>query len=101
MSKWLVVFTLLANLVALPAYADCAAPQLTSPVPSGATASREDMLAAQRAIKAYDLAVNDYVACMDRIHGSADKQTAVLRELQEIADRFNAEFRAFKAKNSA
>jgi hypothetical protein len=98
--KALVILSLLAGLVSVPVFADCSAPPVPS-VPNGATASRDDMLAAQRAIKAYDVATQDYLDCMIKNGGSTAKQAKAMSVLRDVADRFNAELRAFKAKNSA
>jgi hypothetical protein len=62
------------------------------------------MLAAQKAVKAYDVTVQVYVDCAAQPGGNPveqDKAQRALRALHVIADQFNAELRTFKQKNSA
>lgn len=90
---------LLAALTCAQARADCSEPTAVTNVPSGATASRDDMVAAQRAIKAYDTAVKEFGQCLQRIGDTSNKEDAALARLHKIADKFNDELRAFKHKN--
>jgi hypothetical protein len=99
--KALALLSLLAGLAPLPVLADCGALQLAPEVPSGATASRDGMLAAQKAVKAYDVAIQGYLNCLHNIGGSSLDQDAALRTLRAVADRFNQELRTFKEKNGA
>jgi hypothetical protein len=50
----------LAALAAGPAFANRAASDGSVPIPSGSAAIRDEMLAAQKAVKAYDTAVTAY-----------------------------------------
>jgi hypothetical protein len=109
----------LAALTAGPAYADCPYPAAPAKIPDGATASMEDMLAGQKAVQAYDKAINDYVACIDtELKDSvakggdklkpeqkadmekveAQKHNAAIDQEQSVADRFNEQVKAFKAR---
>ena len=81
--------------------ADCVEPPPVVDVPDGTTATQEAMLAAFRAMRAYDLAVKKYADCLQRSGGSAQKQDEAVERLRKIAERFNAELRAFKAKNAS
>lgn len=120
--KVLLPLTLLAAVVAAPAFADCTVPTISITVPDGATATMEQMLAAQHAIRDSDAAVQKYADCLkaeqdakiaaggdsmkdeDKVKISADyvqRQNAVADKLQKIADQFNVEVRAYKAKAAA
>jgi len=73
------------------------------------------MVAAQKAVKAYDSAVTAYGECLQQEQhtsvavGSdrariadeyARRAEAEVDKLQKLADRFNYELRAFKARNT-
>lgn len=81
------------------ALADCPAPNNAVQVPDGATATRDDMIAAQKAVKAYDTAVREYSECMGA--GGAARAAEQIDRLKKVADRFNAELRVFKEKNAS
>jgi hypothetical protein len=108
-----------ALLAAGTAYADCPYPPAPDRIPDGATATLDEMLAGQKAINAYNKAVNDYVACIDKQldddiakqgdklkpqqksemqRVEAQKHNAAIDQLQSIADRFNEQVKVFKAK---
>ncbi len=97
----------------------CALPGAPS-LPEAGSASLQQMTAARQAFEAYDAATNAYIQCVDaaiervaKQHGSAaaaaDVQslrafgttahnTAIAQE-QAVADHFNAQVRAYKAKH--
>ena len=83
----------------LYALADCVAPTPPGDPPSGATATREEMLAAQTAIKGYDAAVNAFAECVRKDGGPTAKADDAVRVVERIAARFNAELRTFKQRN--
>jgi hypothetical protein len=108
-----------ATVVAAPAFADCSVPTLSLSIPDGAKASKDEMLAAQRTIKEYNVAVTDFTTCLtnerdakiaaggdkmsdsDRQRVSSEYNTranAVVDKLQKLADKFNTERKAFLAK---
>lgn len=109
---------LLLMLLATPlsARAGCSAPESAVQIPDGGTATRDQMVAAQRAIRAYDTAVKAYGDCLQHeldaklAIGSGNKQqleaqydrlnNAEVDKLQRLAGKFNDELRAFKAKNA-
>jgi hypothetical protein len=91
----------ISGLAAGSAFAGCTEPVAVTDVPKGASASRDDMLAAQRAVKAYDTAVKAYTDCLQQAGDTSGKGNEAVDKLQKIADRFNQELRAFKEKNSA
>jgi hypothetical protein len=109
----------LAALRAGPAYADCPYPAAPAKIPDGATATMEEMIAGQKAVKEYDTAINQYVACIDNeLKDSvakagdklkpeqkadmekveAQKHNAAIDQEQSVADRFNEQVKAFKAR---
>jgi hypothetical protein len=116
------VFLAIAALTALtagPAYADCPYPAAPAKIPDGATATMEEMIAGQKAVQAYDKAINEYVACIDgELQNSvakagdklkpeqkadmekveAQKHNAAIDQEQSVADRFNEQVKAFKAR---
>jgi hypothetical protein len=94
------------------AYANCAIPDATVPIPDGATATKEEMLTAHRAVVAFDAAVKAYTDCLaqdltDRIAAGGDKtklpaeytklNDAQVDKVQQLADKFNTELKAYKA----
>jgi hypothetical protein len=97
----------------------CGAPAAPPDVPDGATASREQMVAAHSTVKAFDEATTIYTQCLDTtadqatvqfktVATSADLDTlrawqtqlhnAAIDRDQDIADRLNVQLRRFKAR---
>jgi len=72
----------------------CEKPKAPSSIPDGATASKEDMLAAKKAVDAFRSDMEEYLAC-EKNFANLD---AAQNELSKVADRFNLQIRAFKAK---
>jgi hypothetical protein len=120
--KALLPLSLLAAVLAAPAFADCTAPTIAIVVPDGSKATMEQMLATQHAIRDTDATVQQYADCLkaeqdakiaaggdkmkdeEKVKISAayvDRQNAVADQLQKIADQFNVEVRAYKAKTAA
>jgi hypothetical protein len=94
---------LLASVAAMPATAGCTRPGDISAtvIPDGATATRDQMIAAQRAVKAYDNAVREYTDCLQKGGDDVSKQgDDAVKKDQQLADRFNSELHAFKARNT-
>ncbi len=79
------------------------------------------MVEGQKAVKEYDKAINDYVACIDKEledkiakagdqlkpqqkadmqRVEAQKHNAAIDQLQSVADRFNEQVKVFKAKTA-
>lgn len=109
-------------LMAGSAFADCPAPSALASPPDGASASRKQMLAAQKATFAYDAATTAYTHCVD---SAADRiiqqyrtysplsQLQAVRALdtkmhntavdqdQVLVDRFNRQLKVFNAKHRA
>ena len=88
------VAAVLSLLVGAPALA-CAPPQAPSSIPDGKTSSREVMLAKKKEIDRYKRQVEDYLTCEVN---PVRMQTAEA-ELHRVANRFNAEVRAFRSAN--
>ena len=103
------------------AYADCPYPQAPTKLPDGATATLEDMVAGQKAVGAYQKAINDYTTCIDKElddaiakcgdklkpqqkqdmqQVEAQKHNAAVDQLQTIADRFNEQVKVYKARTA-
>jgi hypothetical protein len=118
MMKSVLTMSIMVALAAGPACAsaDCTPPNSTAvAIPDGATATRAQMIAAQRTVKAYDTAVKAYGDCLQqqldaRVASGGNKQVLSLQydrmnndqvdKLQRLADKFNEELRTFKARNS-
>jgi hypothetical protein len=117
--KVLLPLSLVAALAAAPVFADCTPPNIAVKIPDGASATKEDMLAAQHAIKDDDAAIAAFADCLrteqdakiaaggdkltdaDKLKISAEyvnRQNAEVEKLQKLADQFNVELRAYKAK---
>jgi len=117
--KALFAMALSAELMAATAYADCPYPPAPDRLPDGSSATLEEMVAGQKAVKAYDKAINDYVVCIDHELDAAiakggeqlkpqqkadmqkveaQKHNAAIDQLQNIADRFNEQVKVFKAR---
>ena len=120
--KFLLPVALLAAVTAAPAFADCVTPTISINVPDGSTAVIADMIAAQHAIKDADAVVQQFANCLKAEQDAkiaaggtsmkdeqkikisteySDRQNEVADKLQKIADQFNVEVRAYKAKAAA
>ena len=91
----------IASLTPFSAWAACKAPPAPPAPPSGVSATRDEMLAAQSAVKEYDAAVVAYSDCMKKSGGAESEINQAVMQLEKVAERFNAELRAFKQKNGA
>jgi hypothetical protein len=110
-----------AALTAGPVYADCPYPAAPDKIPDGATATLEEMIAGQKAVQAYEKAINDYNTCIDKAlddqiakqgdqlkpqqkaelqRMEAQKHNAAVDQLQSVADRFNEQVKIYKARNA-
>jgi hypothetical protein len=100
MKAWVwVAISIFVVLQASAAASACKAPEATPPgVPNGETASREEMVAAQAAMKAYNAAVVRYTQCVQKDGGTATELNRILNQLEKLAVRFNAELRKYKQK---
>jgi hypothetical protein len=78
----------------------CVEPAEPATPPKGETATRDEMRAAQEAMKLYNAAVTEFSACVDRNHLNPTAANVAVRKLQALANRFNAELRTFKQRNT-
>ena len=111
-----------AALAAATAHADCTYPTAPATLPDGRTATLEEMLAGQKAVKEYQKAIDDYVACIDKdLEDSiakagdslkpqqktdmqkmeAQKHNAAVDQAQAVADRFNEQVKVYKAQQAS
>jgi hypothetical protein len=110
-----------AELVRSASAALQACPAATAPaVPDGATASLQQMAAADAAFRAYDTATNSYIQCVDAAVGRVAKQFAAVAEAPDLealtlfgtrahnvaidqeqaaVGQFNGQLRIYKAKH--
>lgn len=88
-------------------------------VPDGSTASKEEMIAGQRGIKAYMSAMEEYLSCIEsaeqqtiagtepmdeaakqqRIEMYNKKYNAAVDEMNLLAEEFNVQVRAYKQRS--
>ena len=111
----------LAAIVLSPAYADCTAPSPPQNIPDGNTATKDQLLAAQKQVNAYNSATNAYLDCLSKEHAAAlaaagpkvtddqkakldqietTKHNAAVDQLTAVANQFNEQVRIFLAKNN-
>lgn len=90
-------------------------------VPDGTTASKDEMIAGQREVKSYVTAMEAYLACIeseenqavDALGDEVDEDTksqraelfnkkynAAIEEMNLVAEEFNVQVRAYKAKSN-
>lgn len=97
---------------------DCVKPDKPT-VPDGASASLEDMLNGQKAVKSFQAANMDYMKCLEEAHNAAEAAApdrsedekkaawdkfeetynAAVSQEEEVAGQFNTEIREYKAAN--
>jgi hypothetical protein len=118
--KALLALSIVATLLAGQAFAACQAPANSVKVPNGSKASKDEMLATQRAVKDYDAAVKTYADCLkseqeEKLQAGgaslseeqkqkinmeyAKRQNEEVDKLEKLAAKFNLELKAYKAKN--
>lgn len=114
----------LAALAAGSAHAACSYPKAPDNIPDGNTATLEQMVAAQKAVKQFDQEIGAYTACLKlesdtalaQVEQSQDdpkkkdeqkkelervqiqKHNAAVEEDEALAQRFNEQIKVFKAK---
>ncbi|HEX9138991.1 MAG TPA: hypothetical protein VF848_04330 [Steroidobacteraceae bacterium] len=110
----------LAAVAATPAFADCVAPVASITVPDSTTATKDELVATSKAIKAYDQDVQTFTGCLAQEEDGAiaalgDKATPEQKakvqkqyelrsnnevdKLHALADKLNIAIRAYKARN--
>jgi hypothetical protein len=91
---------------------DCRMPNAPE-VPDGATASDDQMVAAHTAVQEYVTSGNAYIVCLTKLRDAADPNTpaeqiatwtqqhnTAVDRMKDVADRFNAQLRIWKARGS-
>jgi hypothetical protein len=120
--KVLLPALLIAAAMASPAHAACTAPTNEVKIPNGNTATMDEMLVAKKAIQENNAVVETYTQCLKAEQEAklaaggpdmkdeakvkisteyANLQNIEVEKLQKLADQFNVEVRAFKAKQAA
>ena len=119
------VLILAGAVVSSHAHATCVYPKAPDKLPDGATATKEEMIAAQKMVKAYNDDIKAYTDCLKLEHdetikadaGKSDKEkmtkeqreeiekvtvqknNAAVDEAENVTARFNEQIRAFNAKS--
>jgi hypothetical protein len=123
MKAWIPLTLVLALGVAATAQADCTYPRAPDKIPDGATASKDEMVAAKNDVSRYNNEMNAYLDCIkleiqaipkdakmskdDKAKAEAQeklldqKNNAAVDELQSVATRFNEQLKIWKAKNAS
>ena len=91
--KTAVSIAILGAVLAVPAFA-CDKPNAPASIPDGKTASKEEMLTAKKEVDAFKRDMDAYMSC----ERSPMKVENAQAELVKVADHFNTQVRAFKAK---
>jgi len=95
------------------ALADCNYPKMNMDFPNGATATMEEMVAAQTSFKAYNANMDAYLDCLDNQLGQVSEELDIYPDIKKLnnqkydaavdvltkaADEWNAAVRAYKAQ---
>jgi hypothetical protein len=120
--KLVIATALLAALSTVPAMADCTYPRAPGKIPDGNTATLEEMVTVKKAVELYNKDMEAYLSCIKLEHDDAiakqgetatpaqtkqiedrntQKNNAAVDELKSVAERFNEQVRAYKAKHAA
>jgi hypothetical protein len=111
----------LCTVLAAPlAWAECTYPQKPARLPDGATATIEEMIAGQKSVKQFDADITAFTKCLDAQAAveladpnltdeqktqvkarQATQNNAAVDEVSELAQRFNEQLRAYKARQAA
>ncbi len=122
MKAWIPLTLVLALGAAAAAHADCTYPRSPDKIPDGATASKDEMVAAKNDVSRYNNEMNAYLDCIkleiqaipkdpkmskdDKAKADAQeklldqKNNAAVDQLQQVASQFNEQLRIWKAKNA-
>jgi hypothetical protein len=107
MKKRILAALAVAYAVSMAAHADdCVLPPAPSKVPDAATASEQEMVSAMETLKQYNGDVDTYLKCLDfetkqnRLSKSEEERrhNDAVDAMTKIANKFNDQVRAFKAK---
>jgi hypothetical protein len=124
MKAWIPLTLVLALGTAATAQATCSYPSAPGAVPDGATATKEEMIAAKNDVNRYNTEMNSYLDCLklemdaatpkDPTKLTADekkkvdaqqkvlvqKNNTAVDELQAVVGRFNEQLKIYKAKHT-
>src|ERR1700677_3815677 len=123
MKAWIPLTLVLALGAAAAAQADCTYPRSPDKIPDGATASKDQMIAAKNDVPPYNNEMNAYLDCIkleiqalpkdanmskdDKAKAAAQeklldqKNNAAVDELNAVVGRFNEQLKIWKAKNAS
>jgi hypothetical protein len=120
MKAWIPLMVLVLGSVAHAE--DCAYPRAPDAIPDGTTATKDQMIASKNDVTRYNTEMNAYLDCVSRQIDAAkpkdpsklskdekakvdgqikiltEKHDAAVDELHSVADRFNLQLKAYKAK---
>jgi len=111
--KKMLLASMLTALASTAAHAACSPPDGAIQIPDGTIATLDEMKAAQKAVVAYNEAVTAFTACLQteeaaKLKDGGDKKKIQqeyakrnddeVGKLQAVADKFNNELKAFKAR---
>ena len=120
MKAWIPLMVLVLGSVAHAE--DCAYPRAPDAIPDGSTATKDQMIASKNDVTRYNTEMNAYLDCVSRQIDAAkpkdasklskdekakvdgqikiltEKHDAAVDELHSVADRFNLQLKAYKAK---
>ena len=95
------------------ALSDCNYPKMNIDIPNGATATMEQMVAAQTSFKDYNADMNAYLDCLDKELSQVSEELDIYPEIKKVnnqkyddavdvltnaADEWNEAVRAYKAQ---
>jgi len=118
MNKILKIFLSLTLLCTVSAAVACDYPERVA-VPDGATATKEDMIGGQSAVKSYMTAMEEYLSCIEAEEaaavlalGEVDEETTrrrneifnqkyngAVEEMNRVAEEFNIQVRTYKSRD--
>ena len=120
-SIWASLLALAALAVAPSSFAACTYPHAPGQFPDGATATRDEMIAAQGQVKQFMADMNAYLKCVDdenpplptanmtdaqkkeqdaRERVRVQKHNAAVSDQEAVADRFNTQLHIFNEKQT-
>jgi hypothetical protein len=106
---------------ASPAFAECTYPRAPASLPDGNVASMEEMVAGQQDVKQYMADMDTYLKCLEGTKAPAlpagtpadqkkeherieqirvQKHNAAVGEMESVAERFNTQLRAYRARST-
>jgi hypothetical protein len=94
------IFAAVGSLYATAGLADsCHGPSAPSAFPDPATATEQDILAAQQSVKQYLTDMESVLKCVDAAHNDLAHNTAI-DDMQKTAAKFNTVLRAYRKQKA-